>query len=314
MHKSTARHFTDPEQFEEYLAPAGGETRVRPLVGSRFRATLDTRISKRVRMFKVDTDSLYLQKPPQQDHFSLNIPLGVPFAVFSPNYEDTFSGTDAYLSSPGPSISYKARRKCDILTCQFPLDSIGTYRQILLQETTTGHQTIDPQLSLLSAAGSNLFRTAIRTWVARGAEDACVNDIVLREKEDDFLAGLILVVEALPANKERAALPSDQALKNIEDYICANLGAAITRDDLVEMTGVPIRSLSRAFEKKFGLGPMAFVRQRRLDACFRVLHGSDREATTVTTVAMSHGFDHLGKFAVAYKKVFGESPSETLLR
>ena len=59
---------------------------------------------------------------------------------------------------------------------------------------------------------------------------------------------------------------------------------------------------------------MAFVRQRRLDTCFRILNGSHREATTVTNVAMSHGFDHLGKFAVAHKKVFGESPSETLLK
>jgi AraC-like DNA-binding protein len=265
-------------------------------------------------MFKVDTDSLYLQKPPQKEHFSLNIPLSVPFTVFSPNYENAFGGANAYLSSPGPPITFKAKKKCDVLTCQFPLDSIETYRQIMLQETTAGHQTIDPQLSLLSAAGSNLFRTAVRNWVAMGAEDACVNDIVLREKEDDLLTGMLLVVEGSPANQERAVLPSDRALKNIEDYICANLDAAITRDDLVEMTGVPIRSLSRTFEKKYGLGPMAFVRQRRLDACFRVLHGSDREATTVTNVAMAHGFDHLGKFAVAYRKVFGESPSETLLK
>lgn len=314
MHKSTARQFTDPEQFEEYLLPAAGETRVRPMVGSRFRATLDTRVSQRVRMLKVDTDSYWVEKPPQQEHYSLNFPLGVPFTVFSPNYEKTFAGTDAYLSSPGPPISFKARKKCDALTCQFPLNSIETYRQIILQETTTGHQTIDPQLSLLSAAGSNLFRTIVRTWVAMGAEDACVNDIALREKEDDLLAGLLLVVDGLSANKERAALPSDQALKNIEDYICTNLNAAITRDDLAEMTGVPIRSLSRAFERKYGLGPMAFVRQRRLDACFRILHGSDRETTTVTNVALSHGFDHLGKFAVAYKKAFGESPSKTLLR
>jgi AraC-like DNA-binding protein len=265
-------------------------------------------------MFKVDTDSLYLQKPPQQEHFSLNIPLGVPFTVSSANYEKTFGGTNAYLSSPGPPISFKARKKCDILTCQFPLDNIETYRQIILQETTAGHQTVDPQVSLLSAAGSHLFRTAIRTWVARGAEDACVNDIVLREREDDLLAGLLLVVDGLSANKERAVLSSDRSLKNIEDYICANLGAAITRGDLVTVAGVSISSLSRAFEKKYGLGPMAFVRQRRLDACFRVLHGSDREATTVTNVAMAHGFDHLGKFAVAYKKVFDESPSETLFK
>jgi AraC-like DNA-binding protein len=319
MPKSTIRNITDPEQFEEYLALAGGETRIRPLVGSRFRAALDTRMSQRVRMFKVDADSLYIQKSPQNEHFSLNIPLSVPFTAFGPGYEVTIGGTNAYLSSPGPPITYKARKKCGVLTCQFPLGSLETYRQISLQETTTGHRVVDPQVSLLSASGSKLFRTAARVWVARGAEDGSVedgsvNDITLQEMEDDILACFLQVIDGTPANKERAALPSDQALKNIEDYICANLDAAITRDDLVEMTGVSIRSLSRAFEKKYGLGPMAFVRQRRLDTCFRMLNGSDREMTTVTNVALSHGFDHLGKFAVAYKKVFGESPSETLLK
>jgi len=171
-------------------------------------------------MFKVDTDSFFLQKSPQQEHYSLNFPLRVPFIVFSPNYENTFGGSDAYLSSPGPSISYKARKKCNVLTCQFPLDAIETYRQIMQQETTTDHKNVDPQQSLLSATGGSLFRAVARSWVALGAEDACVNDIALREQEDDVLACLLQVVESTPANMEQAVLPSDRALKNIEDYIC----------------------------------------------------------------------------------------------
>ena len=92
------------------------------------------------------------------------------------------------------------------------------------------------------------------------------------------------------------------------------MGTAITRDDLANMAGVSIRSLSRAFEKKYGIGPMAFVRQRRLDACYSRLRGSEPGTTTVTDVAMSHGFSHVGKFAIAYKKAFGESPSTSLIK
>jgi len=121
------------------------------------------------------------------------------------------------------------------------------------------------------------------------------------------------LAENSPVTTKLAAFPSDQALNNIEDYICANLDAAITRDDLAAEAGISIRSLSRAFERKYGLGPMAFVRQRRLDACFAQLRGSQREATTVTEVAMSYGFWHIGKFAIAYREAFGESPSESLL-
>ena len=131
--------------------------------------------------------------------------------------------------------------------------------------------------------------------------------------EDDLLESFLSLAEDQLADRKQAALPSNNALKNIEDYICANLNTAITRDDLADRAGVSIRSLSRAFEKKYGLGPMAFIRQRRLDACYFQLRRSEREATTVTEVAMSYGFGHMGKFAIAYKNAFGESPSATLL-
>ncbi len=36
------------------------------------------------------------------------------------------------------------------------------------------------------------------------------------------------------------------------------------------------------------------------------------EGKTVTDIAMKYSFFHLGQFAVDYRKIFGESPSETL--
>jgi AraC-like DNA-binding protein len=35
---------------------------------------------------------------------------------------------------------------------------------------------------------------------------------------------------------------------------------------------------------------------------------------TITEVAMRHGFPELGRFSVAYRALFGESPSATLRR
>ena len=139
-----------------------------------------------------------------------------------------------------------------------------------------------------------------------------MNDIAKPELEDDLLESFLSLAENPPETTTLAAFPSDQALDKIESYICANLDATITRDDLAAEVGISIRSLSRAFKKKYGLGPMAFVRQRRLDACFARLRGSERDATTVTEVAMSYGFWHIGKFAIAYREAFGEPPSATL--
>jgi AraC-like DNA-binding protein len=43
-----------------------------------------------------------------------------------------------------------------------------------------------------------------------------------------------------------------------------------------------------------------------------LLRGSEPGTSTVTDVAMSYGFNHVGKFAIAYKEAFGESPSASL--
>jgi hypothetical protein len=44
------------------------------------------------------------------------------------------------------------------------------------------------------------------------------------------------------------------------------------------------------------------------------LLSADAEATTVTEVATDHDFWELGRFAVEYRKMFGEAPSVTLRR
>ena len=125
--------------------------------------------------------------------------------------------------------------------------------------------------------------------------------------------GSFLNLIAVSDNRDKKhALPGRLNVTQAEEYISANLDKAITRDILADVSGVSIRNLSRAFKKKYAMSPMAYVRQRRLDACYAELRSSDPSQTTVTDVAMSHGFAHIGKFAIAYKQAFGESPSVSL--
>ena len=304
--------FTDPLAFEQFLAPVGGEVCIRPMVGSRFRADIDIRPLPRVGLFKIEADSFSAQKAPQQDFYGFSIPLNVPFTVSETGYDQTFGRSNAHMLSPGKPFHFQCKKKCHSLACNFYVATLKTYRERVLQETGTLQTLLEPSVSLVTATGSGLFRTVTRAWVALGADEGPVGEIARQEMEDDLLASFLsLAVDPLAVDRE-ALSPGEYALKRTEDYICANLDRAITRDELADTAGVSIRSLNRAFEKRYGSGPMAFVRHRRLDACYTRLLGSEPGATTVSDVATSYGFSHLGKFAVAYKKAFGESPSTSL--
>lgn len=77
--------------------------------------------------------------------------------------------------------------------------------------------------------------------------------------------------------------------------------------------GVGERALERAFRERLGLSPRAYERERRL----RAAHGlilTEGDHLSITDIAMSFGFWHLGRFAGAYAALFGCSPSETRRR
>jgi transcriptional regulator GlxA family with amidase domain len=92
-----------------------------------------------------------------------------------------------------------------------------------------------------------------------------------------------------------------------------------TPDDPVSVTsvcdalGVTERTLQRAFQVCLGVGLRAYERERRL----RGVHGAilaEGNRRSITDIAMSFGFWHLGRFSGAYAALFGCVPTETRRR
>jgi transcriptional regulator GlxA family with amidase domain len=66
-----------------------------------------------------------------------------------------------------------------------------------------------------------------------------------------------------------------------------------------------LRSLQAGFRQWRNATPNAYLRQVRLRLVREELLRSDKESN-VTTVALQHGFMHLGRFSAQYRAAFGE--------
>lgn len=75
-----------------------------------------------------------------------------------------------------------------------------------------------------------------------------------------------------------------------------------------------VRSLQEGFAREHGVPPMKYLQQVRLRRAHDLLREACPPETTVARVATGLGLSHLGRFAAAYRRMFGEAPSETLRR
>src|SRR4051812_39318914 len=83
-------------------------------------------------------------------------------------------------------------------------------------------------------------------------------------------------------------------------------------NDLCKALDVSYRKLYAALMLTRGESPSFYLKRRRLVMAHQVLSNAGSEALMVKTVALDHGFWHFGNFSQDYRKLFGETPSETL--
>lgn len=103
-------------------------------------------------------------------------------------------------------------------------------------------------------------------------------------------------------------------LRRVEDYVHAHLREPLALDDLCAVAGTSARTLQAAFERHRSSTPMRYLRDARLSLARRELVTAAARGLTVTEVALACGFTHLGKFALQYRRRYGESPSVTRAR
>jgi len=312
MHMRFTTH--DPEVMTANLAVAAPGTTVEKRRTGQFSASVDAVRLGSLALMRISTRNIRVLTSPSSAFTTLTVPLRAGFEIDRNRRGDQYDRSYAHLHNTERKLDLSSAKtsvlvaNCDNLFLMAEASKFGGGEHELEQDLSN-------RVSLFSENGAQLWRGANLLWaLAREEQGSPVSDLAVAAEEKE-LASAILLAAGIDTGPPLSSICQERtvaALKRVEDWIVANLDQPITRADLCAVSGLQLRALTRAFMKFHAGSPMRFVKDRRLDAVYRTLLGSEPGETTVTHVATDLGFYHLSRFALDYCAAFGEHPSETL--
>lgn len=172
----------------------------------------------------------------------------------------------------------------------------------------------DMHLDLTSGAGTGLLRL-LELYEREWDEDGV---LVRTPASRRNLESLILSNLLLAAGSDRWAADTAGGPKGwcerVREDINSTVSELPTLTDIAARAGVSVRTMQRGFQEQYGVTPSAYIAGLRLERAHAELVDRAASGVTVTEVAVSCGFYHLSRFASAYRRRYGELPSETLRR
>jgi AraC-like DNA-binding protein len=139
---------------------------------------------------------------------------------------------------------------------------------------------------------------------------------IIADAADGVMYDLLAVLDTTDegGSSESAPLPSRRRLvARALDVLQATPDEPVSVASVCDALGVTERTLQRAFQDCLETSLRDYERERRL----RGVHGAilaEGDRRSITDIAMSFGFWHLGRFSGAYAELFGCLPTETRRR
>ncbi len=162
------------------------------------------------------------------------------------------------------------------------------------------------RLLLLHEAAGHLAKTAsdilAKPEVARAIEEALVEAMILCLTEGH--SGDVRNV-----HRHRATV-----MGRLEEVLASTPDRPLYMPQLCATVGSSYTTLRDCCQQYLGMSPKRYLWLRRMHLVRRDLRRADAETTTVTEIATDYGFWELGRFAGAYRSLFGEPPSAALCR
>ena len=308
-----SHQFTEPEQVT--TAQGGVFCQVIPIGAGPFAAAMHSismgdvtlnlgQVSACMGLLRTASDRALLQLPLEgAESLTLNT---VPYR---PGMVGTYAG--------GADLLRVNSRPTSFATLVLPSNAVET-----LLEPAAEARLLQPGGFALIQASPAFVDRAKRIIIAARATASTMPDVFEAEQSRFALRDALLKAAhslVSPEPEVTVRMPrSTQARRRIvlraDDYIRTHLDRPIYSEELCDVLAVSASTLADAFQAVFGISPHRFLKLRRMSMVRAALRPYEGRMPLVKSVALAHGFWHLGQFAHDYRATFGETPSDTLVR
>jgi AraC-like DNA-binding protein len=136
-----------------------------------------------------------------------------------------------------------------------------------------------------------------------------------RAMEQELLHALVncLMVDDANSNLETMRHHTEIMVR-FESALTMHLGHQLNMPEICADIGVTERTLRMCCIEMLGMSPTRYHLLRRLNMVRSALRRSDPATASVAEIALGYQFFAFRRFAVAYRTIFGETPSTTLQR
>jgi AraC-like DNA-binding protein len=151
--------------------------------------------------------------------------------------------------------------------------------------------------------------------LAKTAPDILAKPEVARAMEQALVEAMVFCLADSRSDRTRnVSRHRARVMRRLEEVLMADPEEPLYMAELSAQVGTSYWTLRNCCLEYLGMSPKRYLLLRRMHLARRALQRADPERTTVTEIASDYGFWEFGRFSVAYRSLFGESPSTALRR
>jgi AraC-like DNA-binding protein len=223
---------------------------------------------------------------------------------------------------PGDSVLYPPDTPLDILLAEMTYEVVSLPREALAG--AAARLGTDP--ADLRFAGMVPISPAMnRHWVSTlehlercfaGPEPAASHPLLLAGAVQAAASAVLAAFPNSTMTAEHRPGPGrvdPAAVRRAMDHADGHADEPVDLPDLAAAAGVDVRGLRAGFRRHRGTTPEAYLRRVRLERAHRDLRAADpTRGDTVAAIARRWGFASPTRFAVEYRRAYGQPPGRTL--